>query len=92
MTKLSKLTNKLKAARESAGLTQMEVADKLGYSTSQFISNWERGLSAPPLKVIKSLAGLYGIPMEEIFDCILEITIAETESNLRKQFKMLKRG
>ncbi len=38
----------LRSARVSAGLTQLDVTNALGYTTAQFCSNWERGISIPP--------------------------------------------
>lgn len=43
----------LKKARENAGLTQKQVADKLGYSSAQFISNFENDRASLPLGVAK---------------------------------------
>ncbi len=40
--------------RELKGLTQFDLAKKLGYSSSQFISNVERGICTfPPGKFLK---------------------------------------
>lgn len=74
------LGNYLKNKRNESGLTQSEVATKLGYSSPQFISNFERGLCSPPLKNLKTLVKLYKIPVEEIMTLILE----EQETILRK--------
>lgn len=52
----------LKEMREKAGLTQMQVAEALGYSSAQFISNWEAGKARPPLKTLPRLAKMYGVP------------------------------
>lgn len=38
----------LRDARVSAGLTQRDVSAKMGYTSAQFVSNWERGVCAPP--------------------------------------------
>lgn len=38
----------LKQRRLDKGFTQAELANKLGNVHIQFISNWERGLCAPP--------------------------------------------
>lgn len=45
----------LREKRMKAGLSQKEVALGLGYTTPQFISNWERGLSNPPISSIRKL-------------------------------------
>lgn len=44
--------------REKLGLTQKDVADRLGLTTGQFISNWERGVSYPPNTMLKKLASV----------------------------------
>ena len=56
----------LKKARVSAGLTQRQVADHFNYGTPQFISNWERGVSQPPMTILKTLEGLYKRPLFEV--------------------------
>lgn len=70
----------LKEKRIEADLTQSEVAQKLGYSTPQFISNFERGLCSPPLKNLKVLVKLYKIPVDEVMVLIMN----EQEAILRK--------
>ena len=42
------LGNYLKIKRVELGLTQKGLAEKLEGVHSQFVSNWERGLCAPP--------------------------------------------
>ncbi len=74
------LGNYLKEKRIESGLTQSEVAKKLGYSTPQFISNFERGLCSPPLKNLKILVRLYKIDAAELMDLIME----EQENILQK--------
>lgn len=51
----------LKNRRVGADLTQRQVSETLGYTTPQFISNQERGISAPPVDAMKKLIDLYGI-------------------------------
>jgi transcriptional regulator with XRE-family HTH domain len=58
----------LREKRLRASLTQWDVANHLQYSTAQFISNWERGVSLPPLEALPKLAGLFGIPGREIIE------------------------
>lgn len=74
------LGNYLKRKRVEAGITQSDVAKRLGYSTPQFISNIERGLCSPPLKNLRVLVKMYRIPVSEIMKLILN----EQEVILRK--------
>ncbi len=91
MKDVKDLSKFLRESREKAGLTQMDVADRLGYSSAQFISNWERGLSSPPMKTLNTLAQMYKVGTEEIFQAILAITISAAEESLRRQYKSVVR-
>lgn len=83
----SALAQFLKDKRVSAGLSQKQVSDTLGYSTAQFISNWERGLATPPLPVIKQLASLYKVETEEITSLLLEETLREVAVDFQRKLK-----
>jgi DNA-binding XRE family transcriptional regulator len=76
----------LKDKRSAAGLSQADVAKKLGYTTSQFISNWERGLSTPPIDVLKILADMYDISADHMLKAVLDSTIHRVTLNLRRKF------
>lgn len=76
----------LKEKRVAKGLSQGDVAKKLGYTTSQFISNWERGESNPPLNTLRKIAEVYEISPDELFDFVLKATIAEVTEDLNKKF------
>ncbi len=56
----------MRVAREAAGLTQAGAAKSLGYSTPQFVSNWERGLCNPPHSELKKLCKLYKLEREDL--------------------------
>ena len=60
------LGNYLQRQRRAAGFTQREVSNALGYSSAQFISNFERGIAAPPAKKLKTLINLYGLKRPEV--------------------------
>ncbi|MNT25317.1 helix-turn-helix protein [compost metagenome] len=86
MKRQSEFAAFLKKKRSLAGLSQKEVSEELGYSTPQFISNWERGMSTPPMTAIKKLALLYKISMDEIFELLLQETVQQVTSDLKKKF------
>ena len=86
----AKLSKLLKSSRQKANLSQIEVANHLGYSTSQFISNWERGLSSPPLEVVKKLAKFYGISSDDLFDIIHKATMEQVDQNLKRKIMAAK--
>jgi transcriptional regulator with XRE-family HTH domain len=71
--------------RKVRGLSQKDVADYLGYKNGQFISNWERNKSQPPIPVLKDLAKLFQIPEETIFNVVLEKHLHDIAAQLHQQ-------
>lgn len=67
-----KLGKFLRNERLKAGFTQGEIADKLGYSSPQFISNIERGLSVIPLKTLAVLVSEYRIGHETMIKTLMD--------------------
>lgn len=82
MKKRGQLAVFLKEKRVQAGLTQSQVAEKLGYSSPQFVSNWERGLANPPVFILRDLTKMYKVPADEMFQLLL----AEVERDLHREF------
>ena len=76
----------LKEKREGAGLSQKQVSDKLGYTTPQFVSNWERGVSSPPLKTLKKIGELYHVSSDDLFKVCLDSTIQQVTMDLKRKF------
>lgn len=76
-----KLGKFLRNERIKAGLTQGEIANKLGYSSPQFISNIERGLSVIPLKTLSVLVNEYRINPDTMIK-----TIMESQKQILKKF------
>ena len=56
----------LREKRRAKGLTQKQVGQSLNYSSSQFVSLWERGHAFPPLETIKKLIELYDLDTDEL--------------------------
>ena len=55
----------LAALRKGAGMTQQEVADRLGVS-NKTISKWESGGGFPDIAILPALAELYGVTADDI--------------------------
>ncbi len=53
--------------RTQAGLTQLELAEKINYSDKS-ISKWERGDGIPDVYVLVNLAKIYGITVNDLLD------------------------
>lgn len=56
---------KLRAARDRAGLTQESAAEALGVSR-QTLSSWENDRSYPDIAATITLSGLYGLTLDEL--------------------------
>ena len=57
--------NRIKTIRESASLTQNEVAEHLGISKEKF-AGIELGLFLPTLEILNQLAKLFNVPVTEL--------------------------
>ncbi len=57
--------NRLAEIRKSKGIKQTELADKLNVS-QQVISNIERGVTAPDIEILKKIADIYNISLDEL--------------------------
>ena len=71
-----KLGNSLQEARKKAGLSQEEVAEKLGVSR-QTISKWELGETLPDIRQAKRLSALYRLTLDELVSFDLDQRAAE---------------
>ena len=64
----------LRNRRQELQLTQGQVALKMGFSSPQFISNWERGTALPPLHKLNSVrkvVRIYKLNVEDYIDRVL---------------------
>ena len=82
---MNKLGTILKEKREAAGLSQLDVSKSLGYTTPQFISNWERGISTPPVKTIKKIEKIYRQQFaHEVYNAMVEDGVNKLKSKFKK--------
>jgi transcriptional regulator with XRE-family HTH domain len=58
---------KIRVARQRAGLTQEELAGRIG-RTPESISNIERGQQEPSIKTLHKLGRELGVPVAEFFE------------------------
>jgi DNA-binding XRE family transcriptional regulator len=68
-----KLAEKLKALRENLGLSQGDIATRIGVKDRASISGYERGEREPPLPVLLAYARLAKVPMETLVDDKLDL-------------------
>lgn len=63
-----KLPDKLTQIRNDLGLSQSEIASRLGVDNRASISGYERGEREPPLPVLLAYARLAGVSIESLVD------------------------
>ncbi|MCB0419992.1 MAG: helix-turn-helix domain-containing protein [Bdellovibrionales bacterium] len=80
--KVNELGEFLRERRKAVGLSQGEVGKKLGYSSAQFVSNFERGNCTPPLKALKTLVRIYNIEPEEL----IELVMKDKKEKIEREF------
>lgn len=66
------LGNNLYQARKKKGMSQEEVAEKLGVSR-QTISKWETDETLPDIRQAKKLSVLYGLTLDELIEFDVEL-------------------
>lgn len=71
------LGNSLFSARKKRGLSQEEVAEKLGVSR-QTISKWELDETLPDIRQAKKLSAIYRLTLDELVD--LDVDLREIEA------------
>lgn len=76
----------IRKMRLSRGYTQIALAKKLGYSTSQFVSNWESGRSSPPLDALAQLIEILDVDQKEVVDILMN----ETHEYISRRLKRSK--
>lgn len=67
----------IKTKREAANKSQADVARELGYSTSQFVSNIERGAAPLPIFKIKAMAKAIDADAKELFQLFDKVRSTE---------------
>ena len=75
------LGKKIRQLRYKAGLTQEQLADKLGIGP-QSISKWENAASMPDITTLPLLAETFGISIDELFDLSSEQRLNRIENSL----------
>ena len=62
-----KIGSKIKELRKKRGITQEQFANIIGVSF-QAVSKWENEITLPDIAIIPSIAGYFGVTMDELFD------------------------
>ncbi len=74
---MNKIGERIKEFRINCGLTQQELAYRLGVA-AQSVSKWERGVTMPDITLIVPLAKIFGVTSDEL------LGMAKTEADKQK--------
>ena len=72
---------KIRQLRFKAGLTQEQLADKLGIGP-QSVSKWENAAAMPDITTLPLLAEIFGVTIDDLFDLTTEQRLNRIENRL----------
>ena len=75
------LGKKIKNLRFKAGLTQEQLANRLGISP-QAVSKWENAAAMPDISALPLLAEIFGVSIDELFDLTDEQRFRRIENRM----------
>ena len=75
------LGKKIRQLRFKAGLTQENLAERLGLGP-QAVSKWETGAAMPDITLLPRLAEIFGVSIDELFDLTAEQRLNCIENSL----------
>lgn len=75
--------NKIMNLRKKNGLSQEELAEKIGVAR-QTISKWELGETSPDLKQAKELSKIFNVSLDELVDNDIKDILVEKTSNTER--------
>ncbi len=73
--------NRIKMLRHRRGVTQEELANKLGI-TAQAVSKWECGTSTPDVYLLPIISAYFGVSIDDLFDLSDEIRMERIQNML----------
>ena len=83
-----KVGDRIKELRTKMGLTQAELADKVGF-TSQTVSNWESGSREPDISALAKLSSLFNVSLDYLLLGKEEETITLDDMDVEKRLSWI---
>lgn len=81
----------IRKMRLERGYSQADISMSLGYTSPQFVSDWERGISSPPVKKLIELSQLLGVKSDVLFDLLVTLATEQLVANLSQEYKKVKK-
>ena len=79
--------NKIKQLRHKSGLTQEQLASRLGVS-AQSVSKWETDVTMPDITLLPIIAGEFGVSIDELFDLTVEQKLYRIEKRMDTEYEL----
>lgn len=76
-----KINEKIKSLRLKSGMTQEQLANRIGVS-AQSISKWENGISMPDISLLPFIAEVFGVSIDDLFDLTVDEKIKRIENRI----------
>lgn len=80
--------NILTKMRKDKNITQIQIARRFGWTSAQFVSNWERGTAPIPASAIPGLASMFDVSIDTLEKIMLEAYL----ENMRARYGKLKKS
>lgn len=61
-------SSNLRYLRKQYGMSQDQLADRLGYKSFTTIQKWESGVSEPSVSTLKIITDIFGISMDQMIN------------------------
>ncbi len=81
---MKKFGEKLQNLRIHRGMTLVQLAQALGYTTHSYLSEIESGKKQPTVELVIRVARLFDVTTDELLRDEIEITIPEAQTRRRK--------
>lgn len=78
----------LKELRTSCGMTQKEVAEKIG-RTQQIVGHWETGYAQPDANTLFTLCNIYGVTVDDAFGFQRKNNISKEDYERIRKYKFI---
>ena len=79
--------NKIKQLRHKSGLTQEQLASRLGVS-AQAVSKWETDVTMPDITLLPMIATEFGISIDELFDLTTEQKLYRIKKRIETEYDL----
>lgn len=76
-------SSNLRYLRKERGMSQDELADKLGYKSFTTIQKWESGVSEPSVSTLRVIANIFGVSMDQMINQDLSVPSSSSATPLQ---------